>query len=81
MDSGAQQTVPGFTLISRRVFIKMPVKTVAQLQRQFSLSNGHSQLKVMIKFLKKKKVLYFEVQSASKVLGMHTPPENNNLDK
>lgn len=31
---------------------------VAQLQGQFSLSNGHSQLKVMIKFLKKKKKFF-----------------------
>lgn len=43
---------------------------VAQLQGQFSPSNGHSQLKVMIKFLQKN-VLYFELLSASKVLGMH----------
>lgn len=57
--------VPGFTLISRRVVIKMPVKMVAQLQRQFFLRNGHSQPNAMIKFL------YFELLLVSKVVGMH----------
>lgn len=51
--SALRCTTNGFTLISRRALIKMPVKIVAELQGQFSLSNGHSQLKIMIKFLQK----------------------------
>lgn len=48
---------PSFELISRRALIKMPVKMIVQLQehkhRQFSLSNGDLQLKIMITFLQK----------------------------
>lgn len=45
--------VLGFTLMSTRAIMKIPVKMVAQLQGQLSLSNGHSQPNVMIKFLPK----------------------------
>lgn len=78
VDSGAQQMVPGFTLISRRDLLEMPVKMVTQLQ-----GDGHSQLKAVIKFLQKKSFILNCYQPAMylECITETPPPQKNILDK